>query len=236
MVNIDTVYQRVLAFANKEQRGYITPQEFNLFANQAQIEIYEQYHYDVNNFEMRDATYTLNSDTTDLTRQKLDVFIEIANPGIVGGYSVAVDAVILPSEVYRLSRVEVLGVKAEYMDTNRFMDVTTSGPLVRASASRPVYTEHKNRIRVDNGSSVISNIGIHYYRLPATVSWGYFVMSGKALYDSSDAKTTHFELHSAEESELVYRILAFAGVSMQKPNLSQAAGSFEAAKVTNEKQ
>jgi hypothetical protein len=236
MVNIDTVYQRVLAFANKEQRGYITPQEFNLFANQAQIEIYEQYHYDVNNFEMRDATYTLNSDTTDLTRQKLDVFIEMASPGIVGGYSVTGDAVILPSEVYRLSRVEVLGVKAEYMDTNRFMDVTTSGPLVRASASRPVYTEHKNRIRVDNGSNVISNIGIHYYRLPATVSWGYFVMSGKALYDSSDAKTTHFELHSAEESELVYRILAFAGVSMQKPNLSQAAGSFEAAKVTNEKQ
>ena len=33
MVNIDTIYQRVLATANKEQRGYITPQEFNLFAN-----------------------------------------------------------------------------------------------------------------------------------------------------------------------------------------------------------
>ena len=46
-VNIDTVYQRVLAFANKEQRGYITPQEFNLFANQAQMEIFEQYFYDI---------------------------------------------------------------------------------------------------------------------------------------------------------------------------------------------
>ena len=31
-VNIDTVYQRVLAIANKEQRGYITPQEFNLYS------------------------------------------------------------------------------------------------------------------------------------------------------------------------------------------------------------
>ena len=31
-VNIDTVYQRVLAIANKEQRRYITPQEFNLLA------------------------------------------------------------------------------------------------------------------------------------------------------------------------------------------------------------
>ena len=43
MVNIDTVYQRVLAIANKEQRGYITPQEFNLYANQAQMDIFEQY-------------------------------------------------------------------------------------------------------------------------------------------------------------------------------------------------
>ena len=39
MVNIDNVYQKVLVLANKEQRGYITPQEFNLFANQAQLEI-----------------------------------------------------------------------------------------------------------------------------------------------------------------------------------------------------
>ena len=38
-ISIDTIYQRVLALANKEQRGYVTPQEFNLFANQAQQEI-----------------------------------------------------------------------------------------------------------------------------------------------------------------------------------------------------
>ena len=39
-VNIDTVYQRVLAVANKEQRGYITPQEYNLYANQVQMDIF----------------------------------------------------------------------------------------------------------------------------------------------------------------------------------------------------
>ena len=47
-VSIDTVYQKVLALANKEQRGYITPQDFNLFASQAQLEIFEQYFYDLN--------------------------------------------------------------------------------------------------------------------------------------------------------------------------------------------
>ena len=42
-VSVDTVYQRVLTLANKEQRGYITPQEFTLFANQALMEILNQY-------------------------------------------------------------------------------------------------------------------------------------------------------------------------------------------------
>ena len=49
-VSIDKVYQKVLAIANKEQRGYITPQEFNLFADHAQMDIFEQYFYDINQF------------------------------------------------------------------------------------------------------------------------------------------------------------------------------------------
>ena len=53
MVLIDTVYQKVLAFANKAQRGYINTQEFNLFADQAQMEIFEQYFYDINQFSRR---------------------------------------------------------------------------------------------------------------------------------------------------------------------------------------
>ena len=42
-VSVDTVYQKVLAICNKEQRGYITPQEFNLLADKAQNEIYQNY-------------------------------------------------------------------------------------------------------------------------------------------------------------------------------------------------
>ena len=55
MVNIDTVYQKVLMIANKEQRGYITPQEFNLFANLAQSEIVEQYFYDHSKIVKKDC-------------------------------------------------------------------------------------------------------------------------------------------------------------------------------------
>ena len=40
-ISVDSVYQQVLAVANKEQRGYITPQEFNLFARKAQHDVFE---------------------------------------------------------------------------------------------------------------------------------------------------------------------------------------------------
>ena len=69
MVIVDAVYQKVLALANKEQRGYITPQEFNLFADHAQKEIFEQYFYDIEQFE-RDPS----SDVDSLIEQKIQMF------------------------------------------------------------------------------------------------------------------------------------------------------------------
>ena len=48
MVNINTVYTTVLYILNKEQRGYVTPAEFNSLAVQVQEEIFESYFPDGN--------------------------------------------------------------------------------------------------------------------------------------------------------------------------------------------
>ena len=74
MVSVDTVYQRVLALANKEQRGYITPQEFNLFANQAQQEILDQYFYDINQFGRLHGNDTEYSDMLNILEEKISFF------------------------------------------------------------------------------------------------------------------------------------------------------------------
>ena len=47
-INVNTVYQTVLLILNKEQRGYITPDEFNKTATQVQLDIFEQYFDDLN--------------------------------------------------------------------------------------------------------------------------------------------------------------------------------------------
>ena len=79
-----------------------------------------------------------------------------------------------------------------------------------------------------------TDITYTYVSTPTKPSWGYVVVNERAMYDSSNK--VDFQLHKSEESELVYRILAFAGISMQKPNLAQAAIGLETAKIQQEKQ
>ena len=64
-ISADTVYQRVLTLANKEQRGYITPQEFNLLANQAQMSIFESYFFSKNLRDRQEPDRTNEIDETD---------------------------------------------------------------------------------------------------------------------------------------------------------------------------
>lgn len=47
-INVDTVYKTVLLILNKEQRGYMTPDEFNKIATQVQLEIFESYFDNLN--------------------------------------------------------------------------------------------------------------------------------------------------------------------------------------------
>ena len=47
-INVNTVYKTVLLILNKEQRGYVTPDEFNKIAAQVQLETFEQYGEDLN--------------------------------------------------------------------------------------------------------------------------------------------------------------------------------------------
>ena len=104
MVYIDTVYQRVLAIANKEQRGYITPQEFNLYANQAQMDIFEQYFYDLNAFSRMHGNETEYSDMVNILDEKISPFEKWKQSGTVSGNEITLSAA-TPNPVYRLGTV-----------------------------------------------------------------------------------------------------------------------------------
>ena len=73
-VNINTVYQRVLDIANKEQRGYITPKQFNIFAEQAQMEIFDSYFYSSEIYGRTKPNDIEHSDRQDIIQEKIEFF------------------------------------------------------------------------------------------------------------------------------------------------------------------
>jgi len=221
MVNIDTVYQKVLMFANKEQRGYITPQEFNLFADQAQLEIFEQYFYDINFYLLKLGNSKEYSDIRDNINEKIAVFETTASA--VSG--------VLPTDLYRLGTVISDGVEVEEVQPNEILYINSS-PLTAPTFTRPVYV----RISETNITTYpsLTTLTYNYIKKPVKPNWSYVVVNGKAMYDNS--QVTHFQLHGSEESELVYKILKYAGVSMRKDNVVQIAQGLEASQIMQEKQ
>ena len=234
-ISIDTVYQRVLALANKEQRGYITPQEFNILANQAQLDIFEQYFYDQHQFSRVRGSQPKQVDPTEILKDKISLF-ETFNTTVThvsGAYA-------LPSDTYRLSNVKYSDTIADYVSIREF-EAMKGHPLLRPHDNRPVYIKTKDGVKVYTGgadNSVTqatgSGVTVDYVKKPATVSWGYVVVSGSALYNA--ANSTNFELHESEEVNLVNRILVLAGIMMKDPSLYQTAAGEEVKDIQQEKQ
>ena len=230
-VSIDTVYQKVLAFANKEQRGYITPQEFNLFARQAQDEIFEQYFYDLNQAHRGVGNNTTHADVDDMLEEKMQIFERFDSNGVTASYAVSGTSRVLPDYIYRVSRIEMgIGVACDILSTKDYRDCETGGPLTQPTTSRPIANIRGNLLT----TSSTTNVGIFYFRKPKPPNWAYVVVNGKTLYN--DNISDDFELHASEQSELVYRILAYAGISIQKPELTQFAGQSLGSQIQQEKQ
>lgn len=218
-VVIDTVYQKVLALANKEQRGYITPQEFNLLANKAQLEIYDAYFDNIKTAEKKIKNQMGHSDEVELTQEKLAPFIDTLTASTTSA------TVNLNADVYKLISITRGGNICSEVD-NREIHYIQNNPLTQATIARSTYTRRQPSgsnmlITVFPEPTVTTSFTITFYKKPAKPNWNYVVVNEKALYNTNGS--TDFELHFSEEEPLVTRILQLAGVIIKQPDVQQAA-------------
>jgi hypothetical protein len=227
MVSIDTVYQKVLALANKEQRGYITPQDFNLFANQAQMEVFEQYFYDTNIARKSQGNDTVYADVDDMLEEKLQIFESVDDATIISGYQPPYPNV--PNYMYRIHEIRTTRGKAEILNTKDFNTCISGGPLLSPSDIRPVANVRNNTISVISANNLaVTPINIYYFRVPTRVNWTYVVMNKQAMYDANPS-TQNFELHPSEENQLVNKILMLAGLANQQQDVMRAGQGMDMA-------
>ena len=222
-ISVDTVYQRVLVLANKEQRGYITPQEFNLLANQAQQEIFEQYFYDLNQrsrIEPESAGVSGEEDLNIFLSEKIGHHTSIGTvtSGVTFPANYMIGRIFVDENNYRYP--------CEKLPRNEVLNLIKSSRHLALLARSPIYCDSitGNDIEVYNNTGQLTGspaVKCEVINKPADAVWAYTVINGKALYNSTDS--TNFDMHDSEETNLVIKILELAGIVLNKPGLAQTA-------------
>ena len=258
-VSVDTVYQKVLALANKEQRGYITPQEFNLFADHAQKDIFRQYFHDLDQARRRTGNDTRYADIATGIEEKIAMFEMYDRSAGLNNEWGDINLNIDFPDLYKVTMVRVryhdkkslntLGSpgSSTILDKMELSEMNKYGHsyLVRnARMMRSCGYYILTKTSADNYRMKIypypnqteDKVHVSYIRLPKTPKWTYIISGENALFNPSlSAGFQDFELHSSEEGILVIKILQLAGINIKDGSLVQIAAQEELKKIQQEK-
>ncbi len=231
MVSIDNVYKTVLNILNKENRGYITPAEFNTLAKQAQTEIFEGYFSMATRASLEPAVDMEYMKSSNI-EEKISIFEEYATSTATQGIRP------YPDNFYRLSTVIVNGRIADEVSNKEATYINLS-PLTKPTATQPIFTRTGTANHVNGGIEVLPQDDINvvqmiYLRIPNTPVWNGTTVSGqivpipvnmRVIDETSPFNFQDFELHPSEEPELVAKILAYSGVIVRAADVVQAASA-----------
>tara|TARA_R110000824_G_scaffold106090_5_gene250722 strand:- start:294 stop:1331 length:1038 start_codon:yes stop_codon:yes gene_type:complete len=188
MVNVDTVYKTVLYILNKEQRGYITPDEFNTLGIQVQREIFEQYFEELNQQLRIPQTDNEYANRIKNLEEKIDVFE--ANATCTGG-----NPVTLPTDLHRLGTL-IYNVNSKIIqgvNRNEYFLINKS-PLTAPTTTAPLYilqgtgtpSAAPSTAAVFPASITSNQVDAYYIKAPSDPRWGYSVgTQGQYVYDST---------------------------------------------------
>jgi len=240
-INVDTVYRTVLLIINKEQRGYLTPDEFNRTAAQVQLEIFDEYFEDLNQqlrTQQNDSEY--NNRIKNL-EEKIAIF---QNSGTCLPTSNYFNLPVLasPFEFYKLGTVIYNDDKIiQYVQPNELLELNLS-PLTKPSKYWPVYKYENFKIYIYPTPASTDTITCTYVRKPLNPIWNFTLGANyQYVYDPTpynpltNVGSRDFDLHPIEQTNLVTRILLYSGIIIKDPQIIQIAAQQAQAENINSK-
>ena len=237
-VNVNTVYQTVLYILNKEQRGYVTPAEFNSLAVQVQDEIFNSYFPDANQLNRQNQNNTQNDteffNMFEEVSYKLSSFIQEVNLTLQQDffYYPSVDPATGQSNrtLYRVGEViSTYTGQPKYSSITQLVSKTEYSKIERSKLTKPTkqypiyyYTKgvsNSNFLKISPiPDSAVANVLLK----PLDPVWGFQIGSlNQYIYNQSISQD--FELDVSEQSNIIMKILKYCGVIINDPTIIQVA-------------
>lgn len=238
---INSVRNTVLSILNKNNYGYISPSDFNLYAKQAQLEIFVDYFKAYNktiNLENARRSGTGYGNELKAIEEMIDTFL-MPN-SVLTQVTPATNEYFLPSlittgfDYYNIITVlcyDGLGTllgEAEKV-THNAINMLNSSMLTSPSEMFPAYTQSGNKISVyPDTINGVSSVKASYIRYPKDPKWTYVsIGNGEPVFDQSQPDYQDFELPIEEETNLIIKILQYAGLSIREAQVVAYANTEE---------
>ena len=215
-INVDTVYKTVLLILNQQQRGYMTPDEFNKVGTQVQLNIFEKYADDLNQQYRMPQNDTNYANRVKNIEDNLQFFQKTGATTYVGPHFT-----LAPTDIYRLGSVIFNGTElTQYSQRSEITQLLLS-PLTQPTNDFPVYLYEQDLLYL-YPTTIKAGVTISYLKKPADINWGYVAGTlGQFLYNAGTS--VNFELSVTEQTNVITRILAYAGVIINDPTIIQVA-------------
>jgi hypothetical protein len=245
---INSVRNTVMFLLNKDNRGYVSPSEFNYFAKQAQLEIFESYFTDISravalqNSRKKSLNY---GDTVQHIQEKIDKFYTSTSLTYVDNDNPSLgeeqDYFELPLNLYKLINItygdgfgtstSMIGRKIIQPVAPHKFDMIVNSNLTKPTVTYPVYVRSGNNIFV-RPLSIQSLVQANYIRKPLDPNWGYVTINSDPVYNSDSS--TDFEISEEDETELVIKICKYAGLSIRESDIVQVTSQQEQVEYTKQ--
>ena len=229
-MTIDEVYRLVQTFSNKEQRGFISPKDFNLLAKQAELELYNKRLSIVmeKSQPKKAAGYYGESLSPLVAEQDISPFLlygtsTISATETISGFDYIKSIYALPSDELDINT----NIPVEIVSAENLQQVLRSS-LAKPSIENPIALlsgGSSGSKRISIFPDTISKIYIWHYTYTNNPKWNYVTIAGKPVYDASNS--VGFMLSPNTHGEIVIKILEYLGVSIREAEVVQYAQANE---------
>ena len=241
---INSVRNTVLAILNKNNYGYISPSDFNLFAKQAQLEIFEEYFSDYNNTVNKENARLSGTDYADINKALAEAIEVFSTTSTLTQVAAATNRYYLPSvtttgfDYYMLNKVlcydssgatRVFKGEAEKVTNGKITMLITSN-LTAPTETYPAYTQQGSILTVYPTTINLANeVDAVYFRYPKDPKWTFTTLTnGEPVFNqSAGLGYQDFEVPLEDEIKLVSKILQYAGMSIREIEAVQFGGNEE---------
>ena len=242
MISVNRVKNVVFFLLSKNNRGYISPMEFDSFASLAQMDLFENLFYRFNKWIINRNKRFSNSEFADIPKniqEQIDVFstytttgnFTYSTPNNLWSYS--------GSDLYRAVGLSLKNAQNKAVDVeevskgtelNNMINSTINGP----TTTYPIYTKIGESFRVFPKVPAGYSLELLFVRTPKQVKWTYSSVNGNPIFNGGASDLQNFELHESIFPLLVAKILSYSGISVKEEDIAQAAANESA--LTEQKQ